>query len=191
MDDLVPQTCRQVYVCRVPAHFLIAGNQRADSRWGGQSRLTSSFSACPFPYRNLFPRMQSAAQAIWQLRWEALMASTKMEEITYRTFSPWSYNHVRRHSEITLIRLRTNHTHQPKLPHAPRSSALLWWLFSLPDCGTCWSSAPVWGTCRSNTYPGVGGKTEHFVSFLCWDGCGSPRNMVFVFMGKASLLHSI
>ncbi len=46
--------------------------------------------------------------ANWQDRWEDVVATTKMDEITFVTFHPWFVQE--RRSETALARLRMGHT---------------------------------------------------------------------------------
>ena len=47
-----------------------------------------SDQACPLPYKDFFASIRSAVQAVWQKRWEDLVASNNMGEITTRAVRP-------------------------------------------------------------------------------------------------------
>ena len=95
--------------CWIPAHVSVKGNEEADelAKTGASRQVT----ACPVQHRDLFPIIRAAVHVVWQERWNANRATSKMGAITARAMSPWSYAHVQdRCRETALARLRTGHT---------------------------------------------------------------------------------
>ncbi len=69
--------------------------------------------AFPLPFRDLFPSILYAIQDVWQARWDDVMATAKMGELTATVVRPWPCTNVRRRSHKTaLTHLRTGHTHR-------------------------------------------------------------------------------
>ena len=96
--------------CWVPAHVSVKANEEADEL--AQIAAFHQVTACPVPHRDLFSTIQFAVHIVWQEKWNANRATTRMGVITTRAVSSWSYAFVRGHCrETALARLRTaSHT---------------------------------------------------------------------------------
>ena len=100
----------RISFCWVPAHVSVKGNEETYEL--AKTGVSHQFTACPVPHRELFLIIRSAVNVVWQERWNANRATSKMGAITARAVSLWSYAHVRgRCREITLACLWTGHTH--------------------------------------------------------------------------------
>ena len=51
----------------------------------------------PVPCTNVFPAIHEATTAIWQERWDARDATSKMSEVTRTVSHPWDYSNIREH----------------------------------------------------------------------------------------------
>lgn len=78
-------------------------------------------------YKDLYPSIRFAIHAVWQNKWEAIVATTKMREITTKAIKPWTYAHVRGFHRENRSVTRQNIPNSLYLwfPHVPECSALL------------------------------------------------------------------
>ena len=65
----------------------------------------------PVPCTDVFPAIRETIIAIWQERWDARGATSKMGEVTRTVSHPWDYSNIReRRLQTALARLRIGHT---------------------------------------------------------------------------------
>ena len=99
----------RVGFCWVPGHVGVSGNERAD-RLARESATRAALRSS-IPCTDLYPVVREAIIAIWQERWTARCATSKMGEVTRSVSNNRSYTHVQdRRSQTCLARLRIGHS---------------------------------------------------------------------------------
>ena len=76
----------RIYFCWVPAHVFVKGNEEADELV--KTSVSRQVTAYHVPHRDLFPTIRSAVHVVWQERWNANRATSKMDAIIVRAVSP-------------------------------------------------------------------------------------------------------
>lgn len=109
---------------------------------------------CPLSFTDIFSCIQSAVQAVRQLRWEGPVDLSKTREITSKAVvhsyarAPWWNS--------TDLSLEGSHLFYSWLPHAMKSSALLLWLLSPNDCSALTARVlQYWGPARQGGKKGT------------------------------------
>ena len=95
--------------CWVLGHVGVPRNGRADRLAREVAGRAATLS--PVLCTDEFPAIREAIIAIWQERWDARGATSKMGEVTRTVSHPWDYSNIReRRLQTTLTRLRIGHT---------------------------------------------------------------------------------
>ena len=93
----------------MPGHVGVPGNERADRLAREAAGRAATLS--PVPCTNVFPAIREANIAIWQERWDARGATSKMDEFTRTVSHLWDYSNIReRRLQTALAHLRIGHT---------------------------------------------------------------------------------
>jgi len=101
---------RKVYICWVPGHVDVPGNDCADR----EAKLAAASDNRRYynqgvPCRDLYPNIKGSLMRYWQNKWDET-ENNKMKDIK-ETVRPWlSSNYKDRHMEVALCRLRIGHT---------------------------------------------------------------------------------
>ena len=99
----------RVRFCWVLGHIGLPGNERADRLARKAAGRAATLS--PVPRMDVFPVICEAIIAIWQKRWDACGATSKMAKVTRTVSHPWDYSNIReRRLQTALARLRIGHT---------------------------------------------------------------------------------